>query len=164
MTSWPTNMWQSRSSLNDNNTWRHNKIITKGHHILWRFSIFLSQGIFCDGRYMTTFMTVVFRRTIHFVTNSVLFMTLLVYHKSSDFFSAPSRGGLLVGPGLLLGWFRTQIIWVNGSFYYSFAQFSVTPCRNSPFCVFSHIFGFKSCKTIISKYMWNRVNSKCIWA
>jgi hypothetical protein len=38
----------------------------------------------------------------------------------------PLRGGSLVGPGLLLGWFCAQIIWVDGSFYYSFVQFSVT--------------------------------------
>jgi hypothetical protein len=77
----------------------------------------------------------------------------------------PSRGGLLNGPGLLLGWFRAQIIWVDGPFYYTFAQFSTMPCRNAPFGVFSHVlFMFMSYKTIISKYIWNRFNSKCICA
>jgi len=79
-------MWQSQLSLNDNDTWWHNKIVTKGHQILWRFSIFSLQGTFCDGRYMMTFMTMVFRHTIHFVTNSVLSMTLSFCYKSPNCF------------------------------------------------------------------------------
>ena len=50
-------MRQLQSALNDNNIWQHNKTFTKGHHILWWFSILSSQGTFCDGRYMTSSMT-----------------------------------------------------------------------------------------------------------
>jgi hypothetical protein len=34
--------------------------------------------------------------------------------------------------------------------------------REAPFSVFSHVFVYMSCKIIISKYMWNLVNGKCV--
>jgi hypothetical protein len=34
--------------------------------------------------------------------------------------------------------------------------------REAPFGVFSHVFVYMSCKIIISKYMWNLVNGKCV--
>ena len=74
----------------------------------------------------------------------------------------PSRGGLLSGCGLLLGWSFTQITLSDGPFHLFFAHVCFALHRKAPsWCIF-HVFVFMCCKIIISKYMWNLVNGECI--
>jgi hypothetical protein len=37
-------------------------------------------------------------------------------------------------------------------------------CQKAPFAELFHVFVFVTCKIMLSKYMWNLVNSKCICA
>ena len=76
--------------IKDNNMWWKDTIVTKGHNILWRFSILSSQGTLCDGRYMTTGMTLLFCHKTLFMTNFVLTMIVCLCHTNQYFCSAPS--------------------------------------------------------------------------
>jgi len=68
-----------------NNMWRKDTTVTKGHNILWRFSILSSQGTLCDGHYMTTGMTLLFCHKTLFMTNFVLTMTVCLCHINQCF-------------------------------------------------------------------------------
>jgi hypothetical protein len=69
------------------------------------------------------------------------------------------------GPRLLLGWSLTQVVCMEGpSHLFQLRDSALRFVKNCPFGIFSHVFVFLSYKTIISKYMWNLVNSKCICA
>jgi hypothetical protein len=64
----------------------------------------------------------------------------------------PLHGGLVLGPRLLLGWYSSQIVVMDGPLYLFFVQISI----GKHLLVNSlHVFVLVSCKTIISKYMWN---------
>jgi hypothetical protein len=76
-------------------------------------------------------------------------------HPSWSHWPPPLHNRLMAGLGPLLGWFRAQNVWVSGPLLLSFVQLCIALCLIAPFDIFSIVLRYKSCKTLISKYMWN---------